>query len=302
MQLLRGRRSDISSLAISPDSRFVAVGGYLECHAWDLHEPKLRARSLYVDKNPSTKLRFTSATELFVCVVNKSWYRYDLDAGATLQLSLSDRVREYGGIVCPNGTRFKTVTQSADVTDFRIAETGFVTLGAAVRVEGIKSLIKFDPTGLRYLALASVADKSGCEYHMYDAGTNALINTLEMDLSESTFRDFAFSPDGHRVYVATRLHLYAFDRLASSTPVVKCVSRVRRAHGVRDVLAVHPDGHVLASLEDEQSVTFRDTESLQVIRTYDFNMPSLMCVAFTPDGTRCVVTAARGKVLLFDVD
>ena len=67
-------------------------------------------------------------------------------------------------------------------------------------------------------------------------------------------------------------------------------------------LAIHPDGRILATVENEREVTFRDAETLQVIRTYDFNMPKVTCVAFTPDGTRCVLANSRGKVLLFDVD
>ena len=67
-------------------------------------------------------------------------------------------------------------------------------------------------------------------------------------------------------------------------------------------IAAHPDGRLLATVEDGRAVTFRDAETLEVLRRYDFAMPTVTCVAFTPDGTRCVVGNSRGTVLLFDVE
>jgi len=58
----------------------------------------------------------------------------------------------------------------------------------------------------------------------------------------------------------------------------------------------------VATVEDERTVTLRNADSLHPLRSYDFAMPKLTCVAFTPDGTRCVVGNSRSKVLLFDVE
>ena len=67
-------------------------------------------------------------------------------------------------------------------------------------------------------------------------------------------------------------------------------------------MAMHPNGRMLATVEDGRAVTFRDADTLDLLRTYDFAMPTVTCVAFTPDGTRCVIGNSRGKVLLFDVE
>jgi len=58
----------------------------------------------------------------------------------------------------------------------------------------------------------------------------------------------------------------------------------------------------IPTVERERAVMSRDAATLQVTRTYDFAMPKLTCVQFTPDGTRCELCSRLGKVLLFDVE
>ena len=59
-------------------------------------------------------------------------------------------------------------------------------------------------------------------------------------------------------------------------------------------------GRILATVEDGWAVTLRYADTLEVVSSYDFAMPTATCVAFTPDGTRCVLGNSRGKVLLFN--
>ena len=111
---------------------------------------------------------------------------------------------------------------------------------------------------------------------------------------------WAFTPDGRRALVAASHHVLVYDCDAGGPPVLTLPHPV--VGGLFNALAVYPDGRRVATVEDHRTVTLRDADTLQPLRSYDFAMPRVTCVAFTPDGTRCAVGNSRGKVLLFDVD
>ena len=93
--------------------------------------------------------------------------------------------------------------------------------------------------------------------------------------------------------------LYAYHCPAGGPPVA--AATLTEGSWVCD-LAAHPDGRLIATIEDDRQVTFRHADTLSVLKRYDFAMPRVQAVAFSPDGTRCAVGNSRGKVLLFDVD
>jgi len=151
---------------------------------------------------------------------------------------------------------------------------------------------RFNPTGNQYHATVNAAE------FIMDTATDSVVAAFESPWNDSySVRDRCFSHDGKRLYFLADGELFVYDcavgglATATAKPPNWCRS-----------IAAHPDGRVLATVEDGRAVTFRDAETLEVLRTYDFAMPTVTCVAFTPDGTRCVIGNSRGKVLLFDVD
>ena len=106
-------------------------------------------------------------------------------------------------------------------------------------------------------------------------------------------------PDGRHLFAIDGHRVVRYDCATGGEPVAGLPLPIDTDPRV---LACHPGGRVLATVEGGRAVAFRDAETLRVVRTYDFGTPTVTCVAFTPDGTRCVVGNSRGKVLLFDVD
>ena len=84
MQILRGRRIGIRNLAVSPDSRYVAVGGAVACHVWDLHEPKAKPQAAAEVIYPLTSLQFTTSNNLL------AWCRAHWQSSSLLFLNCSN--------------------------------------------------------------------------------------------------------------------------------------------------------------------------------------------------------------------
>jgi len=314
VQLLRGRKNGVDALVISPDSRFV-VATQVEtgsCHLWDLDHPHLKARLLGGADDPVSDATFTSPTALFALqsLRGPHWVRHDPVTGARAPLPWPNRDVTGYGIVHPNGTHLKVSSYHAVSSDFDGVdeyEVDLVTLkvtadslelGApAKRVPCPVSLIAFDPSGERYLT----HEGYGGSPSLRDASTDTVVATFDTNPNAFVLGTdmWAFTPDGRRLLAVTDNDMVAYDCRVGGPPT----ARFTPPSGIKlHALAVHPDGRRVATVEDGRTVTLRDADTLQPLRSYDFAMPRVTCVAFTPDGTRCVIGNSRGKVLLFDVE
>ena len=264
MQLLRGRTTGISTLAVSPDSRLVlAASVFAPCHVWDLSDAKPKPRML-VPGGGCGYITFSSATTLSVCV-REVWWRYDLAANTQVKLVFPAKVRHRDAILHASGDRL--------------------------------TAHPFYPTGVRYLADDELSGRELCQ--LRDTVTDQIVTTFERPRGEECVEQYVFTPDGGKLFMASRHHVTVYACPQGGPPLLEfALPKGCTLHA----LAVHPGGRVLATVEDQRTVTLRDADTLQPLRSYDFAMPRVTCVAFTPDGTRCAVGNSRGKVLLFDVE
>ena len=163
-------------------------------------------------------------------------------------------------------------------------------------------LFGFSPDGTRYLAETDFTGQTTGRHHLCDTATDAVVTTFARHPGHS-FNDctWCFAPSGRALFVVASRHLLRYDCATGGLPTA-VLALTEPEVGACPPITAHPDGRVIATVEDGRAVTFRDGETLELLRTYDFNMPTVTCVAFTPDGTRCVIGNSRGKVLLFDVD
>jgi len=244
------------------------------------------------------RMQFTSATVLFASK-DRFWYRHDLATGDVAIIKFPSRVRVKNGIIHPDGDLLKTQAGDDQVETYRVTKVGFEPVGRAGTIPKFYWLIGFNPSGDRYLVNSIFGEQLNDIYHLFDSATDTLVTSLESPSLGSGYYSWLFSPDGRRAYATSYGELFAFDCVNGGPPVVT-FEPFDSTH--YDLQAMHPDGRILATVENEQTVTFRDTDTMRPLRTYDFRMPRVRCVAFTPDGTRCVLGNSRGKVLLFDVE
>ena len=296
MQLLTGRTGSVFELAVSPDSRYV-VAGHRTWHVWDLHAPDAPPRWLH--DGVATGLDFLGPTHLFATTYHPArWQRFDVETGESTELLPLHGPDVRHAAVHPSG-RWLVGSIAYDIDSgwpdprvglcrYDVTPAGLVAVGPTTPARPVRGV---RPQGDGYLAAGVEA------LTLNEVGTGDLLATYRPPQRLRGPSDAAFGPDGSRLAVRDAYGLYLFDAAAGGDPlaVVK-----RRKRGGR--LAFHPSGRVLATTDGSGPVEFRDPDTLAVTRSFDFGLGGVNAVAFTPDGTRCVVSGGRGKVLLFDVD
>ncbi len=311
MQLLRGRQVGIEELAISPDGRFL-VAGASNCHVWDLHESKPKPRVVQAGgpRNYGLNVQFVAPTKLFLRAANPpGWYRQDVETGHTTDLMRPPSLPWDTACLDPTGVLLKVFSRHGsdrtELISFRVLDDGVEPFDSGKPTTNIQGLsaFGFSPCGGSYLVFADMTGEPAWRHHLLDRATDAVVATFERPPGGRTTNagTWCFSPDGRRLYVAAARRLMCYDCATGGLPAA-LATLSRHEFAGNPPLAAHPDGRLLAVVEDGRAVTFRDADTLEVLRTYDFAMPTVTCVAFTPDGTRCVLGNSRGKVLLFDVD
>ncbi len=100
------------------------------------------------------------------------------------------------------------------------------------------------------------------------------------------------------MFVASRRRVLGFAVGPPSPPAVRLSRLALRPRQI----AFHPGGRLCVTVDGSAAIELRDAETLAVARRYDFAMPKLTAVAFSPDGLVCAVGNSRGAVLLFDVE
>ncbi len=156
------------------------------------------------------------------------------------------------------------------------------------------------PHGIVFLdartrVLVTVEDSQACLVVDVDEGD--VLSTIDTD--QATSHMVAVTPDGKRAFVAnivsgsvSVLDLTAGKRMATIVTAAGC-----------EGMAITPDGRfVWTTNRAANSLSVIDTKSLEVVDTLACGGRFPIRVAFTPDGTRALVSnAASGDVAIFDV-
>lgn len=67
-------------------------------------------------------------------------------------------------------------------------------------------------------------------------------------------------------------------------------------------ISFHPSGRLFATAGNSGMVSFYDTATWKVAKTFDWKIGKLRCVAFSPDGALAAVGSDKGQVVVWDVD
>jgi WD40 repeat protein len=66
--------------------------------------------------------------------------------------------------------------------------------------------------------------------------------------------------------------------------------------------AFHPSGRFLAATSNDTTVKLFDADSLEVVKTFTWDIGKLRSIAFSPDGALAAAGSDSGKVVVWDVD
>jgi len=293
VQILRGRRSAVYRLAISPDSRFVAAGGRKELHVWDLHDPDAKP-TRHAER--SNSLQFFDDGRLF-SASHAGWRLHDPVGGRVVHWARTGDGYTWEA-VSPCG---QLVLQPEDdgLCCWRVGED---SLG--LQRELVWSLPRetlsgggvFSPDAECFAHFCMTVTPFWASWVVHRVSDGKRLAQLE---TRHRLGAWEFTPDGGTLLARVQSRLYAWDARAGGAG--RLAVRHPTGRHFRSV-AVHPGGATLAGITGDNGVSLFDLASGDLLRTYDWRVGRLDRVAFTPDGTRCVVAGSSGKVLLFDVD
>ncbi len=301
MQILRGRRSAIYHLAVSPDSRYVAAGGLTELHVWDLLDPDAKPTR---HAESSDTLQFRNDGRLFTDT-DGGWRIHDPVAGRTVRWERADAppvwARSVWGAASPCG-QFVLQRESRD--GFRCWRLGEDSLG--LHRELVWSLPEattswqrplFTPDSEHFAFLGDATGQGRESWAIHRTADGQRVAHLETRNVSYLWK--RFTPDGGKFLSGVQSGIFEWDARAGG-PSRLAVRHPTGRH-FRDV-AVHPGGATLAGITGDDGVSLFDLAGGGLLRTFDWQVGHLQHVAFTPDGTRCAVAGSSGKLLLFDVE
>ena len=297
MQILRGKRTGCLHLAVSPDSRFLACGGYLELHVWDLHNPK--AKPARAAGETAHHYAFVADGRLFAAYQNE-WRLYDPATGHAASWHPPNPAPSYrAAVISPDGRHVLERGSDDGLALWRLVDEGQELRRELVwsRPWSEYGVGMFMPDSERFLLSRRMANTPGQPWAAYRTGDAERLAGYR--LRGAMVYSMTVSPDGARLLHAVNARVYAWDAHAGGD------SRLLTQHPAKKHfrnIGVHPSGAVLAGVMSDDTVAFFDVANGGLLRSYEWNIGKLQHVAFTPDGTRCAVAGTTGKILVFDVE
>jgi WD40 repeat protein len=309
MRVLPGPTKSNTTLAWSPDGRFLAAGGTGDgVTVWEVDSGKPGGRVLTAGHG-GENLQFCAANGLlFVAFRNGGVWTYAPETGEEcLRLPNDDRVAHASvsmsgsvAVLCRTRTT-RGRTASTSVVGF-VIEDGGELREVWSRPDDAPHGGRFDFTlgpgeGQLFGLYGQWFRES--EFRRVDAAGGGLIGSLLLPSDRGRVTRWALAPEGERVAWLTDrgLFLCRLDAPETRLELPAADGEVRRG------LAFHPNGRMLA-YSTGNTVRLLDADTLSEIRAHDWNTGKARAVCFSPDGLRCAASGegGRGWVTVFDVE
>lgn len=299
MQILRGGLPRIDSLAISPDSRYVATTDGRNLCVWDLDgtsvEPLVRRVEL------AYRPQFVGGGLLFWAGA-AGWRVFDIARVRLGPFVPATRVENVFA-VSPSGKLAISQEREGGFSCWRLGEGSDEPrkVWSEPRRSFGPGAVVFTADSRSVFVYTYLADPSGIgSTHFWDIySTTDAGGVVSLDRLDTQAIPTLFTPDGSTLLAEYQTRIHAFDARAGGASRLLVQYPTRRQFRA---IAVHPAGATLAAITTDDALSFYDVANGGLRRTYGWKLGKLTHLAFTPDGTRCVVTVAGGKILLFDVE
>ena len=213
----------------------------------------------------------------------------------------------------PDGSVLMSVMTSIGVWRWRVGSwhrlTGF---DMTDRLDGHRALIEgmftVHPTGHTMAAVISSSRKNTSvvgirvwDYHAARALAGAVIPAVK---ALDYINRLRYSPDGRWLaFVRWPWRIDVLDAV-TLTPIAEYAPKIGRRRPAERVgdFAFHPSGRWFGVVGDLGRVDCVDTETGQLLRSFDWQIGPTRGIAFSPDGTLAAVSGDNGTVVVWDVD
>jgi WD40 repeat protein len=152
------------------------------------------------------------------------------------------------------------------------------------------------PAGDRFAVFTRAAESDPWRLEVRDAATSSLLSTGGYPYSYRA--KLAFHPRGEQVAGLNDMTLLAWPLPAGGEP--RLIRNDTRKHFT--ALAYHPGGHHLFVTSNDDTVHVFDTQTLDRVNRYTWQLGDLSAITVSADGTLAAAGSANGDVVVWDLE
>jgi WD40 repeat protein len=300
MRVLKTPPGWIIDVAFSPDCRAVACAMHGPVlFLWNLDSPTIAPVRLSGDGAylPGS-LRFSPDTRQLTWRNHDSFRRYDRDSRTTTAEPFPYARGAIWWSASDDGTRAVCHSGLPDhcLTGWRLTDGEWVRQWKCSTRELFIGSPVLAPAGDRFAMFTRAAETEPWRLEVRDAATSALLAAGSYPYSYAG--KLALHPQGEQVAALNDMTLLAWALPEGGEP--RRVHNDSRKHFT--ALAYHPNGRLLFVTSNDETVHAFDTNSLERVNRYTWQLSRLSAVAVSPDGTLAAAGSLNGDVVVWDLD
>ncbi len=297
MQILKGHRKVVQSIAFSQDGQMLASGsGDRTVRLWELTTGQVRV-TWEGHGVMGNKVAFSPDRRWLAAVHNHRVRIYDLNTLKEVQVLGEDDPSGSAQAIAfaPDGKELVVGGTHGAWERWRIWKLPSwkeaQTPPVAAKIDHVCNL-SFAPGG-SLLAVLGYSEMLLCNPRDGSVNASCPVQTR----GTGSAMPLAFSPDGHLLVFGHASSLVVWDVEAN-----KAIRQLTQPKKHFQDAGFSPDGRILATVSNEETVRYWDARSGKETRTFAWEAGKPKCIAFAADGMRAAVGTDKGKIVVWDVD